>query len=201
MKLTLKFAAICAAAIGVNHCWAINKCTAADGAVVFQDAPCSTAIKSETLKTWDGTVNTQAEKWHFERVKDDLTGKISCLARSPIASPRFKFLPITAVLVVSDKVEIIGLRTSDDNNIFHSNTSGMGMKTDNGKFTEIAVKHGQHVVGVSDNASMIHDLENSKFLIARVRFWPYEQLHDVSPISSHGFNQALKLARACDSKR
>jgi hypothetical protein len=190
-----------AALTAAQAAWAINKCTATDGKVVFQDAPCSTADKSrEVVKTWNSSNSGQTERWRFERAKDSLTDKVSCIARSPVTSPRFKFLPVNAVLVITGTNEIIGLRTSDDSNTFHNDIGGMGMKTDNGKFNEITIKHGRHVVGVNDSASMIRDLEGSKSVVARVRFWPYEQLHDMSPISSDGFTEALKLARACASK-
>jgi hypothetical protein len=41
--------AMSVAAAAVSPAWAINKCTGADGKVVFQDAPCTDGGKSETL--------------------------------------------------------------------------------------------------------------------------------------------------------
>lgn len=45
-----------AVALGMAPAWAINKCTLADGSVVYQDALCSVAAKSAApVKTWENT--------------------------------------------------------------------------------------------------------------------------------------------------
>lgn len=38
-----------------QQAWAVNKCTAKDGAVVYQDAPCASTLASETLVTRHNT--------------------------------------------------------------------------------------------------------------------------------------------------
>lgn len=41
--------------------WAINKCTGADGKVVYQDAPCAASAKTNTqVKTWDAPLSDRA---------------------------------------------------------------------------------------------------------------------------------------------
>ena len=183
--------------------WADNKCTGADGKVVYQDAPCSSTSKSaEQVKTWDNSSGTsRSETWRFESRKDELTGKIACLALSPVTYPKVsvssKFIPVHAVLAISGGSAVLGVRTSDDRNLFHNDVSGMGMKTDNGTFTPMPVKSGSHVVGVADSEAMIEALEKSKSLTVRVRFWPYDQLYDMEPIPSAGFSVALRQTRAC----
>ena len=50
IKQTMFLAAVL---LGVSPVWAVNKCTGADGKVVYQDAACSNASKSsEQVKTW-----------------------------------------------------------------------------------------------------------------------------------------------------
>ena len=200
----LRICAVMAATLlAASPAWAINKCTGPDGKVVYQDAPCSNASKSsEQVKTWDNSSgSSRNEAWRFERKKDDLTGKVSCLAISPITYPKVsagsKFIPVHAVVLTSENIEVLGVRTSDDKNLFHNDVSGIGMKTDNGTFTPMTVKSGSHVVGVADSAAMIDALAKSKSLTVRVRFWPYDQLYDMEPIPSAGFSAALRQTRAC----
>lgn len=182
--------------------WAINKCTGADGKVIYQEMACTNESKSsETVKTWDNSTSSRSNSWRFERKTDELTGKVACFAFSPITFPKAvlgsKFIPVHAVVLTSAETEVLGVRTSDDSNIFHNDVSGIGMKTDNGVFTPMTIKSGSHVVGVADSAAMIDALERSKSLTVRVRFWPYDQLYDMEPIPSAGFASALKQARAC----
>ena len=199
IKQTMFLAAVL---LVVSPVWAINKCTGADGKVTYQEMACANESKSaETVKTWDNSTSSRSEAWRFERKKDELTGKVSCFAMSPITYPKIgpgsKFIPVHAVVLTTGDTEVLGVRTSDDKNLFHNDVSGIGMKTDNGSFTPMSVKSGSHVVGVADSAAMIGALEKSKSLTVRVRFWPYDQLHDMEPISSAGFAAALRQTRAC----
>lgn len=184
--------------------WAINKCTGPDGKVAYQETACALSAKEGSqIKTWDnrmGGGNT-SDTWKFERKHDEMTGRTSCLVMSPITFPKIaqaqKFIPVHMVLVISPGSETIALRTSDNSNLFHNDLSGMGVKTDNGSFTPLTVKAGSHVVGVDNSDALISALENSKSLQVRARFWPYEQLYDMNPISSAGFSSALRQGRAC----
>lgn len=49
--LTKTIAAAALLTLATAPTWAVNKCTGPDGAVVFQDAPCSG--KGEAVKVWD----------------------------------------------------------------------------------------------------------------------------------------------------
>ena len=55
MKPFMLFAAVLAALCA--PAWAVNKCTGADGKVVYQDAACSVAAKTVAqVKTWDAPI-------------------------------------------------------------------------------------------------------------------------------------------------
>lgn len=56
---TAVLALLCAAA--AQQAAAVNKCTDADGKVVYQDAPCGNAVKSsEQVKTWTAPTDSAA---------------------------------------------------------------------------------------------------------------------------------------------
>lgn len=57
--LTDLLATLCAPA------WAVNKCTGADGLVMFQDLPCSGSGASKTIKIW----SKQVPEEHGDRVQ------------------------------------------------------------------------------------------------------------------------------------
>lgn len=182
---------------------AVNKCIAPDGRVSYQEAACPATVKSEkTVKIWDSKVGTAHGQWKFERKLDEMTGRVSCLAFSPLTFPKpipqpTGFFPVHMVVVATEQAEVIGLRTGDNRNTFHNDIQGMGVRTDTGPFIPFSSKTGSHVVGVDDSAALIDMLSQSSELLVRARFWPYEQLYDMEPISSAGFTSALALARAC----
>ncbi|GKT22570.1 hypothetical protein [Acidovorax sp. SUPP3334] len=200
-----KHAAVVLAALVVAPVWAINKCTGQDGKVTYQEASCpSSATANKELKIQSSGAESRSSSWSFERKNDEMTGKVSCLAMSPISFPKApsapRFIPVHMVVAVTPKSELIGLRTSDNSNLFHNDLNGMGVKTDNGPFIPMSVKAGSHVVGFSDSAALIDAVSNSKYLMVRARFWPFEQLYDMAPIPSNGFSSALKQARECAAK-
>ena len=206
LKLLLIAVAIFIVALlaGLKDAWAVNKCTGADGKVTYQEAACPISAKEgQQVKTWDNSSGggNASGNWKFERKHDDMTGRTSCLVMSPITFPKTpqpqKFIPVHMVLVLSPESEMIALRTSDNSNLFHNDLSGMGVKTDSGPFTALTVKSGSHVVGVGNSEALISSLENAKNLQVRARFWPYEQLYDMEPISLAGFASALKQGRVC----
>lgn len=202
----IKQAIFLTAALMLAPAWAINKCTGPDGKVTYQQAACPASAKDgQEVKTWENSAGGGGAPgaWKFAQKHDDMTGRTSCLVMSPITFPKSpqpqKFIPVHMVLVVSPSSETIALRTSDNSNLFHNDLAGMGVRTDKGSFIPLAVKAGSHVVGVTDSPALIVELENSKTLLIRARFWPYEQLYDMEPISSAGFFSALKQGRACAS--
>lgn len=182
---------------------AINKCIAPDGRVSYQEAACPATAKNEkTLKIWDSKVGATRDEWRFERKHDEMTGRVSCLAFSPITAPKpipmpTDFFPVHMVVVATEQTEVIGLRTSDNRHTFHNDIQGMGVRTDTGPFIPFSNATGRHVVSVDDSAALINMLNDSSTLLVRARFWPYEQLYDMEPISSTGFTTALAQARAC----
>lgn len=115
----------------------------------------------------------------------------------PVPGPESKFLPVHAVLLATSTVEVLGIRTSDDKDLFHHDLSSTGLRTDNGEFIPFTRKTGSHVLGTADSDRVIRDLEKSKELLVRVRFWPYDKLHDMVPIPSAGFTAAREKAREC----
>lgn len=60
MKQT-KLAGVLALAVLSGHAWAINKCTAPDGKVSYQEAPCGTAQEAAELKVQSGPATTDQD--------------------------------------------------------------------------------------------------------------------------------------------
>ncbi len=200
--MKLKPALFAAVLLIAAPAWAINKCTGPDGKVTYQEAACPADAKADQrVKTWQNSAGDVPGSWKFARKLDDMTGKVSCMAMSPITFPKTpapnKFIPVHMVVAVTAESELIGLRTSDNSNLFHNDLSGMGVKTDSGPFIPLSIKAGSHVVGVSNNEALISALSSSRQLLVRARFWPFEQLYDMEPISSAGFASAINQARAC----
>lgn len=205
-RLTVALGLVAALAwLAPGSAQAVNKCTGADGQVAYQDAPCPISAKSsQEVKIRQNSIGTSDGSWRFERKKDALTGEIACFAMSPITTPKSptveRFIPVHMIVLATPNSDVIALRTSDDSNLFHNDLQGMGVKTDNGPFIPFTVKSGSHVVGFGDGSAVIEALSKSNNLVVRARFWPYEKLHDMRPISSTGFDSALKQARACASR-
>ncbi len=201
MKIAVPIAALLLAAAPAH---ALNKCVGADGRVTYQEHYCSNDTKSNEVKIWGNSSNSDSSQWRFEKTFDQMKGKTACFARSPIVTPKpgpnQKFLPIHAMIIVLDETEEFAIRTSSDNDLFHNDLSGMGIKTNRGKFTPITVKAGSHVIGIGNSQEFIKELENSADVSMRVRFWPYDQLYDMTPLTLAGMRSALKQARACAKK-
>lgn len=186
--------------------WAVNKCTGPDGAVVFQDAPCDVkSKKAETVKTWDSKLTGRsggAEVWEFRRSADQLKGTSACLVISPVTTPelksgQFRFTPVHVVIVASAEQSTFAVRTSTEKDLFHNDLSGMGVKLDNLEFVPLNVKGGQNVVGSSAGDRILAALPTSKSLRMRLRFWPYDALHDTMQIDTAGFASAFAQAKQC----
>lgn len=184
---------------------AVNKCTGPDGAVSFQDAPCSAATKkAETVKTWDSnlTGRSRGAGWEFRRSADEMTGRAGCLVLSPVTSPEpkggeSKFIPVHLVLSVSASEVTFAVRTSTDKVLFHNDVDGMGVKLDNLAFVPLDIKGGQHVVGSSMGRQIVDALPGARTARLRLRFWPYDSLLDTMPIATAGFQVAFAQAKQC----
>jgi hypothetical protein len=193
-------AALCAPA------WAINKCTGADGRVVYQDAACDTKSKTaEQVKTWDSTGNT-AEAWRFSKEKDSMTGREVCFVVSPTIltgyrgiNSGFAHVWFQIAMNTSGAVALTARTSEASSSLFHNDISDMGVKVDEKEFTPFNQKINAHAVGFSDAAtsSLFLQLETGSQIRMRLRFWPYDQLHDTPPISMVGFKLALAQAKAC----
>lgn len=68
-----KVAILLAATVGVVPVWAINKCTGSDGAVVFQDAPCSGKGEALTVRPGSGHANASTAA-SAARTKTEVAG-------------------------------------------------------------------------------------------------------------------------------
>jgi hypothetical protein len=188
--------------------WAVNKCTMDDGRVVYQDAPCSNGARSSAeVKTWDGSPRSDDQRWQFFRTHDTMKGTSACVVRSPTAAAFNgrvsvnNYVEVTAVVLVDGDGPTFFLRTGSESDSFHNDVSGMGVKTDVGSFTPLPVRASGRYISVLSSANLVAELEQAKALRARVRFWPYDTLHDLQPIPMTGFKQAMRLAKLCAEKQ
>lgn len=203
MKLLAIFACVALSVFAVPVA-AINKCTGQDGRVSYQEAACPNSAKdSKSIAAQaNGSTSDAAGVWKFKSAKDDMTGQASCFVISPVTfpvKPQPKgFYPVNAVLAFGGPDgPIFGMRTSEDKTLFHNDLSGMGIKIDAGEFTPLTVKSGSHILGVSSSAGVVAQLEKAQTLLARVRFWPFDQLYDLNPLAMDGYRAAVAQAKAC----
>lgn len=65
--------ALAALVFAVSPVWAVNKCTLADGAVVFQDQACSaTTAKAEPVKIWDSKLTDGGGKVRIGMTEEEV---------------------------------------------------------------------------------------------------------------------------------
>lgn len=184
---------------------AINKCTGPDGKVTYQESACPNSAKdSKSIEIREnGSASTAvAGSWKFTRSDDDMTGKVSCLVTSPVTYPGKKsvpkgFYPISVAILFKPEGSVFGLRTSENSVIFHSDLSSTGVKTDNSGFIPISVRASGSVVSITDSEAFISLLDKAQQLQIRARFWPYDQLYDMVPLSMSGYQAAASQARSC----
>lgn len=187
--------------------WAVNKCTGSDGKVSYQAEPCPASAKGAQLKiATDSGIESQGG-WRFRRIADELTGQVNCYAVSAITTPKivpgiqgFNFKPVNLVAVVMDGSVNFGVRTSDDKTLFHTDTSSIGFKTDVGSFTSLSRNSSAHVLMATQSEALVNEFSKAREVTLRLRFWPYETLVDMSPISMSGYTQALAQAKSCASR-
>jgi hypothetical protein len=185
--------------------WAVNKCTMPDGRVVYQEASCGSDAKSVgEVKTWENSGGPGSSgSWRFERSKDELKGSVRCFVMSPEVGgfngriDSSNYVGLRAVVLVEAADTTFALRSAGESTSFHNDLAGMGVKSDVGAFTPLVVRAGGRTLAVVNSPAMVTELEKARSLRVRVRFWPYETLHDLDPIPMAGFRQAMKQARAC----
>lgn len=202
--MNIKTLAALAAAVMVSPAWAVNKCTGPDGAVMFQDAPCSaSAKKAEAVRAAPAVTGKTRQEWVFQKGVDSMTGGVSCAAYSPIiymssqSSRDFQHLRVMVTAKPNDKFLAAVQILDHSSAIFHNQLDGMGLKTEPGAFYALGIKGGQKLVGFNDNTAAIDALVLASSIRLRVRFWPYDKLVDSDSISTIGLRQAVISAAHC----
>lgn len=202
---------LASAAIVSHAAWGANKCTSASGKVTYQDAPCvgaSTAAAVEIQPSQRDLEQRAKDQWQFSKVRDSMTGKITCIAVSPTVAetlgPGYRntaYLTLQLAVDADTSAAIFTVRTKQEYSsvIFHNNLSGLGAKIGPSTFLPLTKKLGQHVLAF-DKAlppELLQELASAKESRLRVRFWPYDQIHDTLPISMSGSKQAILQALRC----
>jgi len=188
--------------------WAINKCTMPDGRVAYQEAPCSNDAKSSQQVDIATPSAGTGSSWEFSRQRDDMTGESTCFAVSPSVATGMRNVYSNAALVYvqlhgrpkSNQVYVTARTSTSDSEAFHHDLYGTGIKVDRQDFVSFSQRVSAHVLSFASTgaeSAMVERLTQGQEMRLRLRFWPYDQLHDTNPITLRGFKQALKQLRAC----
>jgi hypothetical protein len=200
-----RFFIVVALVVLAGQAHALNKCTAADGKVSYQEAACAAGVKSGEIAVPIGPQEA-AKRWRFSKERDAMTGVVTCFAYSPSALTNWSFggrtyTSVYLQLAVSKDAAstVMSVRSMEDGGVFHIDTSRQGIKPDGGDFFPLVVRYGQHGLGVADGrtGALLGALQKSKSFTMRLRFWPYEKLHDTDPVSLAGFDDAVRAAMQC----
>lgn len=183
---------------------AINKCTTADGQTIYQQAACPSNAKTEDLKITVPTGKTLGS-WKFIREKDPMNGEVGCFAASPTELTNFSrgmhtYNSVYLQLYAKPETSTLLLTVrTHGGSVFHHNMSGQGIKVDGGPFFPLTKHYSQNAIGIESDAlaPIVGALQNGKDFRLRLRFWPYETLHDTEPIPTTGFKQAATQAMRC----
>lgn len=104
MKAVLAVGA--ALAFGAAGAMAANKCTGADGRVVYQDFPCSSAAKgTEAVKTWDNTPGNYLGYQEMKEPSLKLTGPPQA---KPLLDIYRRWIDAEKLATVSSRVALSG---------------------------------------------------------------------------------------------
>lgn len=203
----MKLLAITAAALSVlcAPAWAVNKCTAPDGRVTYQETSCEAKSQGSEVKVFSGKSGS-GQGWEFSRQKDDMDGRVVCFASSPTIYTGYrgahsKMIPVHVQVAMSKAYPLLlSIRTSTaGSDLFHNDLLGMGVKVDGNEFVPVTQKFNANAVGFPEEVALnvMQQLVAGKELRLRLRFWPYQQLHDTDPVPLGSFKQAWALAREC----
>jgi hypothetical protein len=197
--------------VSASNGWAINKCTGADGKVLYQEGACSTGQASVTVDIAPDPKAAE-KRWSFTRQKDSMTGDVTCFAASPVEwipsrptsgrSFAKVYLQLSTPAGTGARAPLITVRSWESSEgMFHTDIAGTGMRIDEQPFMPFSVKHGSHVLAFPPNsgAIMVDQLQGSKSFRLRLRFWPYENLVDSPPITLAGYSQALVALQKCST--
>ena len=179
---------------------AINKCTGADGKVVFQDGACPNTSKADEVKIFNKISGAQGS-WRFLKQNDNMTGAVTCFAFAPEAGiGSLKDYPYVRLHIAmrGDVVSLV-LRTGSDTELFHNDIDGMGVKVDSNNFVGVNNKVNANAVAfdAAARATLVEQFSSGKAFRIRARFWPRNALGDTDSISLTGFKQAYAQAAQC----
>ena len=185
---------------------AVNKCTAKDGRIAYQDGPCDSGSQAQTIEAPIGPKEA-ARRWSFVRHKDDMTGVVTCFSASPISttnwSPGYRSSsPVYMQIAVTKGGSVMRLSvntSSSAGSVFHLDLSDQGIKIDNEPFVLLTQKLNSYALGIPDDRlpEIVGKLQKAQSFRLRLRFWPYEKLHDTDPIPLAGFVEATAAMMKC----
>ena len=200
--LSISIALLC------THAQAVNKCTTPDGKTVYQQEACPSNSKAQELSITVPT-GTRVETWTFSKEKDSMTDEMGCFAVSPSQSTNFSrglrsYSTVYLQIYMNPATSrlLLTVRTFNSGDVFHHDMSGQGIKIGDSPFVPLTKHLTQRALGIDgDNLpEVIGALQKSKDFRLRLKFWPYETLHDTGPISTIGFRQAMSQVMKCAAK-
>lgn len=203
MKLFVAFALV---ALACEPAMAINKCTDPAGKVIYQELPCANGAKAQQIAAAPDP-QAAAKRWVFSQQTDKMTGAKTCFASSAIAYSNYRSVYASpaqvwiqvAMTATDQRLSIRSLEGADG--LLHNDIAGVGAKVDSGGFVPIARTIGSHglAFGADGEGALLRQMTTGGAIRLRLRFWPYERLHDTEPISLAGFPQAMAQAMRCAS--
>jgi hypothetical protein len=195
---------VAAAALIAGPVQAVNKCTDAAGKVSYQQGDCPSTAKAQQIQTAPDP-KVIASNWAFHEQRDEMTGSKTCFALSPFVytnttNPGSRYGKVRLELAITKSAITLNVRTLEGSDgLIHHDISDVGMKVDQGSFQPVAQKSGSHGLTFSKDAQsrLLTETHTGKTARLRLRFWPYEKLHDSDPIPLTGFARATSQAMSC----
>lgn len=185
----------------------VNKCTDAQGRTTYQQQSCNKESKAAVVDLPAPPVDA-ASQWRFSKERDAMTGETTCFALSPTTYTNWSRGMATHSQVYMQLAVpeggarmILTVRTYDFDNtgMFHIKTDDQGIKVTGGKFYPLTEKSGSHalVVESASTGELLGALGAATGFTLRLRFWPYDRLHDTKAIPLGNFNNAVRQAMKC----
>lgn len=187
--------------------YSINKCTDAQGRITYQEQACNKESSATTVDVPAVPIDATAQ-WRFAKERDSMTGEVTCFAISPVSYTNWGRGMITHSVVFmqvaipkggSNMAVTVRSYDTDNGSLFHINTDGQGIKVEGGPFYPLREKSGSHALVVSSDSvpALFGAFEKSQSFKLRLRFWPYEALHDTQPIPLSNFKRSTLSAMKC----
>lgn len=197
---TLAAAVMCLA----GQAQAINKCTDPAGKVIYQEHPCAEEAKAQKI---ENAPDPQAagKRWVFSQKVDEMTGAKTCFASSATTYTNYrsvhaKMAVVWVQVAMTPTAQRLSIRSIDGGDgLFHTDIAGVGIKVDSGGFKPVTQKIGSHGLGfdAGTEGAILSEMTKGRAIRMRLRFWPYERLHDTEEVSLTGFPQAMAAAMRC----